>query len=324
MLACNKSSNQLYNSILFVRILSIATSADTTEFALHRNLLVVLAHFAWVGPAVLLLSKVKMFFGTGARSSTLTRERKIGAANNRVVSDIKGGDQSKYLAERVQSTVIADDFKGTEDTDVTVSRSEDTDVTVSRSEDTDVTVSRSEDTDVTVSSSEDVASLHSAIDTGSEIADTIGLSGGVADFAITGNAIEKKDEKKRKKKEVVRYGREESPDFWKRKAAGTSDWFTLDTKGNWAWWVIGGYSVSVLLFRIADWLNGNIVPLTWFESSSGNIVNQMIAPEGNDLIALLIGAIAPCLSAPLWEEIFYRSGLGTVWQTVLTLTASRR
>ena len=64
--------------------------------------------------------------------------------------------------------------------------------------------------------------------------------------------------------------------------------------------------LSVLCFRLADWLNGNMVPLQWLENSSGNIVNQMIAPEGNDIIALIIGSIAPCVSAPVWEEIFYR------------------
>jgi membrane protease YdiL (CAAX protease family) len=118
---------------------------------------------------------------------------------------------------------------------------------------------------------------------------------------------------KPKRKGIKRFGRVEYPNFWKQKEKGTSDWMTLKAdKSNWVWWVVGGYSVSVFLFKLADWFNGNVVPLRWFEMETGNIVNQMIAPEGNDVVALLIGAVAPCISAPLWEEIFYR-GLIYPW-----------
>ena len=108
------------------------------------------------------------------------------------------------------------------------------------------------------------------------------------------------------KKSVIRFGRKESPGFWKKKKIGTSDWLTFSPQENWVWWVIGGYTVSVLLFRLSDWINGVIIPCDWFELGNGHIVSQMVAPEGNDVIALILGAIAPCLSAPLWEEIFYR------------------
>ena len=108
------------------------------------------------------------------------------------------------------------------------------------------------------------------------------------------------------KKSVIRFGRKESRGFWKKKKIGTSDWLTFSPQENWVWWVIGGYTVSVLLFRLSDWINGIIIPFDWFEVGNGHIVSQMVAPEGNDVIALILGAIAPCLSAPLWEEIFYR------------------
>ena len=108
------------------------------------------------------------------------------------------------------------------------------------------------------------------------------------------------------KKSVIRFGRKESPGFWKKKKIGTSDWLTFSPQENWVWWVIGGYTVSVLLFRLSDWINGVIIPCDWFELGNGHIVSQMVAPEGNDVIALILGAIAPCLSAPLWEEVFYR------------------
>ena len=108
------------------------------------------------------------------------------------------------------------------------------------------------------------------------------------------------------KKIVIRYGRKETPGFWKVKKIGASDWMTFDLNSNWVWWAAAGYSVSVLLFRVADWLNGSVVPSDWFDDAADSIVHQMVTPEENDIIALLIGAIAPCLSAPLWEEIFYR------------------
>ena len=35
----------------------------------------------------------------------------------------------------------------------------------------------------------------------------------------------------------------------------------------------------------------------------------MINPENNDLVAMGVGAIAPCISAPWWEEVLYRGFL---------------
>jgi membrane protease YdiL (CAAX protease family) len=32
----------------------------------------------------------------------------------------------------------------------------------------------------------------------------------------------------------------------------------------------------------------------------------MINPEDNDIAALAVGAIAPCVCAPWWEEVLYR------------------
>mmetsp|Transcript_4027 Transcript_4027/g.4151 ORF Transcript_4027/g.4151 Transcript_4027/m.4151 type:complete len:415 (-) Transcript_4027:66-1310(-) len=90
---------------------------------------------------------------------------------------------------------------------------------------------------------------------------------------------------KPKRKGIKRFGRVEYPNFWKPKEKGSSDWMTLKAfNSNWVWWVVGGYSVSVFLFKLADWFNGNVIPLRWFEMETGNIVNQMIAPEGNDMV----------------------------------------
>jgi membrane protease YdiL (CAAX protease family) len=36
---------------------------------------------------------------------------------------------------------------------------------------------------------------------------------------------------------------------------------------------------------------------------------QIVDPEAHDLAALAVGAIAPCVTAPYWEEILYRGFL---------------
>lgn len=32
----------------------------------------------------------------------------------------------------------------------------------------------------------------------------------------------------------------------------------------------------------------------------------MITPEDNDLAAMAVGSLAPCITGPWWEEVFYR------------------
>ena len=77
---------------------------------------------------------------------------------------------------------------------------------------------------------------------------------------------------------------------------------------NWVWWVIGGYSVSAWLFNVADFINLYALPAQVLEDAilQEGVVTQLINPENNDFLASLVGYIAPCLSAPWWEEILYR------------------
>lgn len=79
---------------------------------------------------------------------------------------------------------------------------------------------------------------------------------------------------------------------------------------NWFWWTIGGYYVSSWLFNIADVTNQYILPAQVLEEhAQESVVAQLVNPEHNDLWASLVGYIAPCLSAPWWEEILYRGFL---------------
>ena len=48
------------------------------------------------------------------------------------------------------------------------------------------------------------------------------------------------------------------------------------------------------------------LPAAIFETQPEGVVSQLINPENNDVAASLVGYIAPCISAPWWEEVLYR------------------
>jgi membrane protease YdiL (CAAX protease family) len=83
-------------------------------------------------------------------------------------------------------------------------------------------------------------------------------------------------------------------------------WFTSTWNTYWLWWAIGGYFVSAWMFNIADFINQFVLPKEVFEATAEGVVSQLINPEHNDLVASVVGCIAPCLSAPWWEEVLYR------------------
>lgn len=94
----------------------------------------------------------------------------------------------------------------------------------------------------------------------------------------------------------------DKPFFGKKSVWMKSSWNTY-----WLWWAIGGYYVSSLAFHVADTVNQVVLPASAFEVDS--VVTQMINPEGNDVVAMLVGSLAPCVSAPWWEEVLYRGFL---------------
>eukprot|EP00592_Proboscia_alata_P017817 CAMPEP_0194396096 /NCGR_PEP_ID=MMETSP0174-20130528/124794_1 /TAXON_ID=216777 /ORGANISM="Proboscia alata, Strain PI-D3" /LENGTH=469 /DNA_ID=CAMNT_0039192115 /DNA_START=256 /DNA_END=1662 /DNA_ORIENTATION=+ len=86
----------------------------------------------------------------------------------------------------------------------------------------------------------------------------------------------------------------------------TTPWYTQQWDTYWLPWVIGGYFVSSWFFNISDLLNQLILPQFIFDNAGEGVVSQLINPERNDIWASIIGFIAPCLSAPIWEELLYR------------------
>jgi hypothetical protein len=250
-------------------------------------LLVVLAHFAWVLPATYVLTKVNGFFGTKKKTSIILKKTKIkniseisldnGVENNEINNDTNNekSDLEKEVEKEIERELEIENEKLGKNNFAIESNKI-------------INSGMNENIDMNINES-----INENFDTNND------NNNNNENKNINTNNL-------RIKKSVIRYGRKESPSFWKKKKIGTSDWLTFSPNENWVWWVIGGYTVSVLLFRITDWFNGNIIPEDWFEYGSGHIVSQMIAPEGNDVIALILGSIAPCLSAPLWEELFYR------------------
>lgn len=109
-------------------------------------------------------------------------------------------------------------------------------------------------------------------------------------------------------KSVKRYGRR--GEMWKLKNQGISDWFSISlNRGDWVWNVIVGYTVSVFVFHISDLLNTKILPRRFFFD---NELVVDIRSKKQFGFAYLIGLLAPCITAPVWEEVLYR-GLLYPW-----------
>lgn len=84
-------------------------------------------------------------------------------------------------------------------------------------------------------------------------------------------------------------------------------WLRWRTRTNWVWWVTGSYFVSALLFNCADTANQFLLPSTIFDEES--VVSKLVNPENKDLLAMAVGAVGPCISAPIFEEVLYRGFL---------------
>ena len=76
----------------------------------------------------------------------------------------------------------------------------------------------------------------------------------------------------------------------------------------WIWWVLGGYFVSCWFYNISDILNSYIFPLGILQMAEENsVVGSLL--NTYDIKASLVGYIAPCITAPWFEEILYRGYL---------------
>ncbi|KAG7342441.1 CAAX protease self-immunity-domain containing protein [Nitzschia inconspicua] len=92
---------------------------------------------------------------------------------------------------------------------------------------------------------------------------------------------------------------------------GTSKWFQSNFfSTQWLWWVMGGYFVSAWLVNVTDVINTYVLPLELLEAvENTSVVSRLVNPEGQDWLASIVGYVAPCVTAPWWEEILYRAFL---------------
>lgn len=104
-------------------------------------------------------------------------------------------------------------------------------------------------------------------------------------------------------------------------------WLTARWRVSWLTWVLGGYFASLLAYNLIEPLNQMILPppppgLTPLDAGPPNglgpgadpdggrsVVFRLLHPEHADRLALAVGALAPCLSAPVFEELLYRGFL---------------
>ena len=81
---------------------------------------------------------------------------------------------------------------------------------------------------------------------------------------------------------------------------------------SWLLWALGGYFASLLTYNAVECANIAILPPIPEGSlllEKESVVAKLVSPEAGDLLALGIGSIGPCLTAPLFEELLYRGFL---------------
>ena len=88
---------------------------------------------------------------------------------------------------------------------------------------------------------------------------------------------------------------------------GRGAWMSYRLRSLWMPWVLGGYFVSLLVYNSVDMLNVLLLPPGVAEADS--LVSQLVQTEQGDMLALGIGCLGPCVTAPIFEEVLYRGFL---------------
>lgn len=84
----------------------------------------------------------------------------------------------------------------------------------------------------------------------------------------------------------------------------TRKWYSSSYNTSWLVYVLLGYSLSCWIFNVSDFFNSFLLPARHFVEDG--VVSKLVNPENNHIPSLLVGYVAPCLSAPWWEEVLYR------------------
>nr|PVC49949.1 hypothetical protein MACL_00002652 [Theileria orientalis] len=104
---------------------------------------------------------------------------------------------------------------------------------------------------------------------------------------------------------------------------GENAWYKLDLKKTWVYQVLSGYFSSCLVYKFVDNLFLSIVNNFNFKQSE-SLTDQTISNvcESNEVLPIIITSIAPCLTAPWWEELLYRVFTFRIFNSFLPSLAS--
>ena len=106
-------------------------------------------------------------------------------------------------------------------------------------------------------------------------------------------------------------------------------WFRISWRSHWLAWVIGGYVASVASYaaveRVTDVLLRVALPAASAirEAKLDSVVSALASPQQRSgLFSLLVGCIAPCVTAPIFEEVLYRGFVLPALMCFVPLTAA--
>jgi len=92
--------------------------------------------------------------------------------------------------------------------------------------------------------------------------------------------------------------------FWPRQGG---QWVQMRWRSLWLWWAIGGYAGSLAVYGVGDAFSHALLPASAFEGVS--LVSRLTQTGPGEGLAVALGVLAPCFSAPLFEEVLYRGFL---------------
>lgn len=107
--------------------------------------------------------------------------------------------------------------------------------------------------------------------------------------------------------------------FWPREGGR---WLVASWRSLWVHWALAGYAASLAVYKVADEVACQLLPASPSAGlrvlGSASLVQRLTdRAAGGGPLALALGALAPCVSAPVFEEVLYRAFLLTALSAYL-------